>query len=163
MNRLQNLVTSGLTAALTIIAIPGQADTLFPVEALSDQELATYRGGFTLDNLEISIGLEQVVSLNGETLAINRLTVPNLNQMISGQSVPSQVESVLGFVSPGIGGQASVLTNPVAGGWMTRIQNDLNGAIIQNARQLDIQLNNLGSGFHMPDRLREPLLEFLGR
>lgn len=116
-----------------------------------------------MGNLEISIGLEQVVSVNGEALAINRLTIPNLNQMVSGQALPHRIDTVLGIINSGQNGQALVSAASGAGGWMTLIQNDLNGAVIQNARQLNIELNNLGPGYRIPDSLRNPILQFLGR
>lgn len=139
------------------------AEGIFPDQALADRELAALRGGFLVDNLEISIGLEQVVSVNGEMLAINRLTIPNLNQMVSGQALPHKLETVLGVVGPGQNGSALVAASAAEGGWLTVIQNNLNSTVIQNAQQLNIELNNLGAGYRIPDSMREPILQFLGR
>ncbi|MGO1692146.1 MAG: hypothetical protein ACTHY7_03910 [Marinobacter sp.] len=163
MVSMQRCALMGLAFFLTSVAMPAGADGLLLSSALSDDELASYRGGFSLGNLEISIGLEQVVSVNGEALAINRLTIPNLNQMVSGQALPHRIDTVLGIINSGQNGQALVSAASGAGGWMTLIQNDLNGAVIQNARQLNIELNNLGPGYRIPDSLRNPILQFLGR
>ncbi len=162
MVSLPRCAITGLVVVLGIAGMPAVADGVFSAPALSDNELAAQRGGFSLDNLEISIGLEQVVSVNGETLAINRLTIPNLNQLVSGKAMPHRVETVLGIINSGQNGQALVSASSNDGGWMTLIQNDLNSAVIQNARQLNIELNNLGAGYRIPDNLRAPILQFLG-
>lgn len=52
---------------------------------LADEELDRLRGGFMQDGLEISIGLDQIVALNGQELIVNRLTIPNLNQKMRGR------------------------------------------------------------------------------
>lgn len=163
MVSLQRFVMTGLVFALGSTASPASADGTFLAQTMSDVELASQRGGFTLNNLEISIGLEQVVSVNGETLAVNRLTIPNLNQMVSGQAVPHQMETVLSIINSGQNERALVSAAADGGRWMTLIQNDLNGTVIQNARQLNIELNNLGAGYRIPDNLRDPILQFLGR
>lgn len=163
MVTLQRCAITALAFVLGSAAIPAVADGVFLASTLSDDELASQRGGFSLDNLEISIGLEQVVSVNGETLAVNRLTIPNLNQMVSAKAMPHQMETVFGILNSGQNGQALVSAASDAGGWMTLIQNDLNGSVIQNARQLNIELSNLGAGYRIPDNLREPILQFLGR
>lgn len=163
MIMIQRIAITGLGAAFLSAALPAMADGVPLTSPLSDSELASQRGGFSLDNLEISIGLEQVISVNGETLAVNRLTIPNLNQVISGKVVPHQMERVFGILNSGQDGRALVSSASGDGGWMTLIQNDLNGSVIQNARQLNIELNNLGAGYRIPDKLREPILQFLGR
>lgn len=163
MDTLQRPALMGLAFVLAGLATSALADGVFLAQTLSDGELASQRGGFSLGNLEISIGLEQVVSVNGETLAVNRLTIPNLNQMVSGQAVPHQMETVLGIIRSGQDGRALVSVASDAGGWTTLIQNDVNGSVIQNARKLNIELNNLGAGYRIPDSLREPILQFLGR
>ncbi|MCM0613412.1 hypothetical protein KFJ24_13100 [Marinobacter sediminum] len=163
MVSLQRSAMVGLALTLGVIATPASADGIDLAQTLTNDELASQRGGFSLDNLEISIGLEHVVSVNGEILAVNRLTIPNLNQMVNGQAIPYQMQTVLGIINSGQSGQALISAASDAGGWRTLIQNDLNGAVIQNARQLNIELNNLGAGYRIPDSLREPILQFLGR
>lgn len=163
MDTLQRSAIAALAFVFGSVAMPATADGIWLASTLSDEELSSLRGGFSLDNLEISIGLEQVISVNGETLAVNRLTIPNLNQVVSGKVMPHQMERVFGIINSGQSGQALVSATSNAGGWMTLIQNDLNGSIIQNARQLNIELNNLGAGYRMPDGLRNPILQFLGR
>lgn len=153
----------GLIAGLAAGSLAANADSLFIGQPLTDVELAGLRGGFILDNFEISIGLEQVISVNGDTLAVNRLTIPNLNQMGTGSVVPHQVETMLGLIDSTQNGQALVSASSASGGWLTLIQNDLNGSVIQNVRQLNIELRNLGGSYGLPAHVTNPALPFLGR
>ena len=149
----------------TGITSVARAEAVFPASVLSDEELASLRGGFFLGNLEISIGLEQVVSLNGETLAINRLTIPNLNEISNGQVVPHTVETLVSNLDAAeSGGETLVSTAAANGGWVTVIQNSLSGTSIQNSRQLNIQMNNLGAALNrIPEDMRDPVLQVLNR
>ena len=155
---------SAILVVLTVGALStARADAVFPGPPLSDAELASLRGGFFLDNLEISIGLEQIVSFNGETLAINRLIIPNLNQISNGQVVPHTVETHLADLGAVSNGQTLVSTVTDGGGWITVIQNTLNRTTIQNSRQLNIQMNNLGPALNrIPEDMREPVIQLLG-
>ena len=140
-----------------------RADAVFPGTVLSDAELETLRGGFFLEGLEISIGLEQVVSMDGETLAVNRLTIPNLNQVSNGEAVAHTVETLVSSLdAANSGGETLVSTATRGGGWVTVIQNSLNGTSIQHSRQLNIQLDNLGAALNrIPDDMRDPVLQVL--
>ncbi|MDL0431169.1 hypothetical protein QPM17_08525 [Marinobacter sp. TBZ242] len=153
-----------LALSLTTLSPSTQADLMLGVEPLSDLELAEYRGGFLMDNLEISIGLEQIVGINGDTMVINRLTIPNLNQAVSDRLVEHHTETVLEVISANRSGGARVSSN-VAGpnGWMTVIQNSLDSTVIQNMHQLNIELNNLGARGQFPARFSDQLVQLLGR
>ena len=163
MKRQYGALVFGLMAGLGAGALPVNAEILSVAQPLTDFELAAQRGGFVLDNFEISIGLEQVISVNGDTLAVNRLTIPNLNQVGSESVMPHQVETMLGVMDAVQNGQALVSASSGSGGWLTLIQNDLNGTVIQNVRQLNIELRNLGAGYQLPDHTKNPALPFLGR
>lgn len=141
-----------------------QAELRLAVEPLSDLQLSEYRGGFLMDNLEITIGLEQVVGINGDTLVINRLTIPNLNQTVNGRLVDHQMETVVEVINANQNGGARVSSN-LAGpnGWMTVIQNNLDSTVIQNIHHLNIELNNLGAGGQFPAQFSDQLLQLLGR
>lgn len=158
-------IGSAVLVAFTVGAISTiRADALFPEQVLNDAELASLRGGFFLGNLEISIGLEQIVSFNGETLAINRLTIPNLNQVSNGQAVPHTVETLVGNLDDDSPGQSLVSTTSKDGGWVTVIQNSLNNTAIQNSRQLNIRMDNLGAALNrIPASMREPMTQLLNR
>lgn len=141
-----------------------RAELVLGVKPLSDPELSEYRGGFLMDNLEISIGLEQIVGINGDTFVVNRLTIPNLNQTVNGGLVDHQMETVLEVISASRSGGARVSSNMAgSNGWMTVIQNNLDSTVIQNMHQLNIELNNLGAGNQFPARFSDQLVQLLGR
>jgi hypothetical protein len=153
-----------MVASFATVSPSVQAELKFGVEPLSDLELSEYRGGFLMDNLEIRIGLEQIVGINGDTLVINRLTIPNLNQAASGRLVDHHSETVLEVISASRNGSARVASS-MAGpnGWMTVVQNNLDSTVIQNMHQLNIELNNLGAGNTFPARFSDQLVQLLGR
>ncbi|WP_227537898.1 hypothetical protein [Marinobacter vulgaris] len=154
-----------LVISLLTLSPSVQAELRLGVEPLSDPELAGYRGGFLMDNLEISIGLEQIVGINGDTMVINRLTIPNLNQVVNDRLVNHHTETVLEVISANRSGGARVSSN-MAGpsGWMTVIQNNLDSTVIQNMHQLNIELNNFGgAGNQFPARFSDQLIQLLGR
>ena len=147
----------GLSMLLLLAAPLASAELKVSVPPLSEMELASLRGGFVLDNLEIAIGLEQVVAVNGDTLVINRLQVPDLNRPLS-NAWNSQMETVLSANVPGLQGLELASGAAGAGGWMTVIQNSLNSTVIQNTRQLNIELNNLGGAYRLPRDSGLPLI-----
>jgi len=154
-----------LVVSFAAVSPSVQAELTLGVAPLSDPELSEYRGGFLMDNLEISIGLEQIVGINGDTLVVNRLTIPNLNQAVNGGLVDHQMDTVLEVISANRSGGARVASN-MAGpnGWMTVIQNNLDSTVIQNMHQLNIELNNLGvAGNQFPARFSDQLIQLLGR
>lgn len=154
-----------LITSFAILSPPVQAEFRPGAEPLSDPELSAYRGGFLADGLEIRIGLEQIVGINGDTMVINRLTIPNLNQTVNGGGlVDLRMETVLEVVSANRNGGARVSSN-IGGpnGWMTMVQNSLDSTVIQNMHQLNIELNNLGAGNLVPAGLSDQLIQLLGR
>ncbi len=141
-----------------------RAELVLPVTPLADPELAKLRGGFEMGNLEIAIGLEQIVSVNGDTLVVNRLTIPNLNQAVRDGTVEHHMETVLQVAGPDqkIGSRVSGDLSD-SSGWMTLIQNNLDQTMIQNVQHLNIELNNVGNGTQLPNSLNDHLMQFLGR
>jgi len=149
----------GLLCAAMLSAGALQAEGMRVAEApLPDAELAQLRGGFVIDGLEIAIGLEQVVAINGETQVINRLLIPNLNQRFSSGQLLQQMETVL--VAQDVASEGIRLTSGATGngGWISVLQNSLDSTTIQNIRQLDIELNNLGGAYRYPRDAGIPLL-----
>lgn len=147
-----------LLAILLFSVDPVQAELSVSEQPLNEDELAKLRGGFVVDGLEISIGLEQIVAVNGETLVINRLNIPNLNQAVNSDRLLSQMESVLSV--QGVGSEGLTVASGAAGesGWMTVIQSSLNSSTIQHIRQLNIELNNFGGAYRLPRDSGLPLL-----
>ncbi len=155
-----------LTFAMLIVSGSAFASeaALWAVDPMTDLELAERRGGFTFDQMEIAIGLEQVVSVDGTTLVVNRLSVPNLNQRITGRGLAYSFDRILTTHDRDLGGGQAVIYSTVsAGNWATVIQNNLNDIAIQNIRQLNIELNNLGSAYRVPREFSAPAIPFIGR
>ncbi|MGP4845759.1 hypothetical protein ACTXGQ_16605 [Marinobacter sp. 1Y8] len=127
---------------------------------LDNAALDQQRGGFSLGGLEIAIGLEQVVSVNGETLIVNRLTIPNLNQRIS-NDLAQQYFEVAQITTASQGIVPALVTSNLLleGGWFTHIQNSLDQTVIQNIRSLNIELNNVGVPNNVPSGLLSPYLQ----
>lgn len=157
---------------LALFAMAGGASGLMAAEAplfgvpLADQELDQLRGGFFQEGLEISIGLDQIVSVNGQHMVVNRLTIPNLNQRTAGRAVEHQLETVLQVVQPESTGSGARVETSLGGagqGWTTIIQNSLNSTVIRNIHQLNIELNNLGARHQVPQGLGEHLDQLLTR
>lgn len=162
-------LTQGLLLAVTIgfaLCSQARAELALPTPVLEDTVLDTQRGGFLLDNLEISIGLEQVVAVNGETLVVNRLTIPNLNQVLSPSQQQIKHNLETSVVVPGsLDGQSAIVATNLTlnSGWLTQIQNSLDNVVIQNMRALNIELNNIGALQRMPDAFGDHFLQSPGR
>src|SRR5690606_42114345 len=82
------------------------AELRLPVQPLPEAELALLRGGFVLDGLEIAIGVELLEAVNGDTLVINRLNIPDLNQAINGARLVQQMETVMNIQASGATGMS---------------------------------------------------------
>jgi hypothetical protein len=166
MNIMRSLLLTGLMLPALVGADESGLDvrSLFGVP-LADDELDRLRGGFLQDGLEISIGLDQIVSVNGRELIVNRLTIPNLNQPRRGREVEHTMETVVQILQPDQPGDPRVMAGPAAtgSGWTTIIQNSLNSTVIQNIHQLNIELNNLTAGHQVPMHLGEHLNRLMSR
>ena len=73
---------------------------------------------------------------------------PNPNAVASSLARSSQVQPVAATTG------LSVSSTLDAGHWMTVIQNRFNGTVIQNMQQLNIELNNLGVMYRLPQGIR---------
>lgn len=132
------------------------------VAPLNDAALSELRGGFALGDLEIAIGLEQIIAINGETQVINRLSIPNLN----GTSPMAELISNNHIVRNEMGNSSALIANQLrpGAGIFTQIQNSLDRQVIQNMRTLNIEFKNAGgiNGF-TPALMNSHLLQSPGR
>ncbi|ENO15809.1 hypothetical protein J057_10671 [Marinobacter nanhaiticus D15-8W] len=141
---------------------------------MDEPALDQQRGGFRLGHMEIEIGLEQVVAIDGQIEIINRLLIPNLNRPLSEGPVEQHIERVEVariVTAPSTGGTPTVTTPAdVAGAvisatelrngsWVTRIQNDMNERVIQNIRSLNIKLDNVGRAGRLSERFGDQFLQ----
>lgn len=142
-----NLFSAARGLALGVVLMQPLAafsDAGMWADSLADQELAQLRGGFLLGDLEISIGLEQVVAVNGENLVLTRLTIPDLNQQLDPGELTQVLETTLTLPASSLPEGLVIATDITDNqGILTRIQNSLDETVIQTLRQLNIEFNNL--------------------
>lgn len=103
-------------AALWALLVSGGAQATFPAsggglanlgQPLAEGQLDRLRGGFvTLDRLNIAIGLEQRVAVNGQLVVLNRLVIPDLSQLGRAPARPG---------APVSGARVEQVTVPAAG------------------------------------------------
>ncbi|MDX1456158.1 MAG: hypothetical protein R3276_01140 [Marinobacter sp.] len=145
---------------LLLVPMPSMAELRLSEFPLSDEVLATQQGGFVVGDLEIAIGLEQLVAVNGETMVVSRLHIPNLNQKVGRDVVASQLETALAV--PDLGEGTVIDTHLVNGsGVLTRIQNSMNETVIQTLRRYNIELNNIERNGRLPGALDSQYLQTL--
>jgi hypothetical protein len=151
------LFTIGLAAASAAIAcqaIAGPIDHGFSAQqsspafkaekAVEPATLDSYRGGFTDPNgLVVSLGIERVITINGNVAATTKLNFGDLGSLASGRTTLSpDAANQLALVQNG-GGAFNVQFGPsVLGG--TVIQNSLNNQLINNATIINASVNARG-------------------
>ncbi len=147
-------------AVLLLVSIPSAAELSLTALPLADEVLANQRGGFVVGNLEIAIGLEQLVAVNGETVVVSRLYIPNLNQDGRNEAIVSQLETALAV--PDLGEGTVIDTRLVNdAGVLTKIQNSMNDTLIQTLREYNIELNNFDTNVRLPGELDSQFLQSL--
>ncbi|WP_139214309.1 hypothetical protein [Marinobacter zhejiangensis] len=156
-------VTRGvLLGAVLVLSPPVHSDSVAWPDMLSDQELAQLRGGFMLGDLEIFIGLEQVVAINGENLVLTRLTIPDLNQQFDPGELADVLETSLTVPESSLPAGLVIATDVIDnGGILTRVQNSLDETVIQTLRQLNIEFNNLNAARFRPGNQDATYLQML--
>ncbi|HEV8077070.1 MAG TPA: hypothetical protein VGP45_01660 [Marinobacter sp.] len=148
--------------ALVLIVPIAPAQALDGSLVLNDDELAQKRGGFFLNSFEIAIGLEQRVSVNGDLQVINSWRIPDVSDVGSYAQALKNLPVLRDFGGTNAGTRVAsgVLDN---GSWMTLIQNNVDGVVIQNMQQLNIELNNLGQTWRLPPNFQDSMLSLPGR
>lgn len=123
------------SAALSCAAEPLQADA-FDMQRVPDEELAQLRGGFvTSDGLEFSVGLQQLVLINGAVQAGAGLTLSSPRG--------SDINGAANLIPYGIRGDlAPSMAGKFDDGLFTIIQNEVDGQVIQNYTVLNIAVTN---------------------
>lgn len=140
----------GLAVAIAAIAIPGFAapplDPAFtPAKAVEPASLDTYRGGFTDPNgLAVSLGIERIVTINGNVADRSQINFGDLGSLASGKTTLSaDSANQLRLVQNGAGGTFNVqLGSSALGG--TVIQNSLNNQLINNATIINASVSAKG-------------------
>lgn len=136
------LACLGLFVMGTLVPATGMAlEALPPAEdarVVPDAILAEQRGGFFgRDGLQIAIGLEQVTALNGEILHQTTLLPLGSLEMAASRADADRHIVILN-------GAAALATYPNEGrGWVTTIQNQLDGQSIHHQTIMQLELRHL--------------------
>ena len=141
-------VQIGLVLASTAIAAQGMAggqDNPFSSDnAVASSELDNYRGGFVTDNgLAVTLGIERIVTINGNVAERSQLDLGDLGRLTSGQSsLTADTASQVRLIQNG-GGTFNVQMGDTALGG-TVIQNSLSNQLINNQTIINASVNARG-------------------
>lgn len=134
------------SAALATRALAGaQNDPFSAANAVEPATLDGLRGGFTTDNgLTVTLGLERIVTINGNVAEHSQLDFGDLGRLTSGQATLSpDAMGQLRLIQNGAGSDFSVQMGPnTLGG--TVIQNSLNDQLIRNQTIINASVNARG-------------------
>ncbi|EKU84168.1 hypothetical protein [Massilia timonae] len=127
-------------AAMPIVQAAGPSGFGAPVDAA---ELDTMRGGFEIaGGLSLSLGIERVVSVNGEVLARTNIAIPDLAAMTGDQARLAQ--NALGAAQLiQIGGNNYAAADLNLPNGATLLQNTLNGQDIRTATTITSTVNSM--------------------
>lgn len=134
-------------AAGCVLSAPARADAgvgWTPVEA---GVLDKMRGGFiTVTGLEVSLGIERLVTLNGNVVAHTRLEIADVARLTEQQA--RQAHEALSSVNVVQSGHdniaAQALASGLAGNGATLVQNSLNGQQIDTRTVINSSVNSNG-------------------
>lgn len=139
------LVASMLAAHAGAAPPAGAFDCPFVRDnAVAAASLDDYRGGFITDaGLAVTLGLERIVTINGNVAEHSQLELGDLGRLTSGQvKLSADAASQLRLIQNG-GGRFDVqMGNGVLGG--TVIQNSLNNQLISNQTIINASVNARG-------------------
>jgi len=112
-------------SGLALLAVPAFSlalRDLWPAlgPPLADQRLAAIRGGFTTaGGAQFSFGIERTVTVNGEMVAITRLVLENLQNLMLGTTPMAQFATTLGTVVQNGPGNSAPAAATVVGSTLT--------------------------------------------
>lgn len=141
-------VQIGLVLAGAAIATPGLAsgpDNPFSGgNAVAPATLDGYRGGFVTDNgLAVTLGIERIVTINGNVAERSRLDFGDLGQLTSGRgALPADTANQVRLIQNGGGTFDVRMGDATLGG--TVIQNSLNNQLINNQTIINASVNARG-------------------
>ena len=141
-------VQIGLVLASAAIATQGHAggpDNPFSSDnAVASNLLDRYRGGFVTDNgLAVTLGIERIVTINGNLAERSELNLGDLGRLTSGQSTLSADTAAQVRLIQNGGGTFNVqMGDTTLGG--TVIQNSLNNQLINNQTIINASVNARG-------------------
>jgi hypothetical protein len=120
-------------------------DTVFdPAQAVDPAALDDLRGGFDLGNgLAVSLGIERIVTINGNVLERSQLNLGDLGSLTSGATkIGADAAGQVRLIQNGMGNLNVNLGSNALGG--TFIQNSLNDQLISNQTIINASVNARG-------------------
>lgn len=142
-------VPIGLALACAALALQSfaiaQDDPFSAANAVDASSLDDYRGGFTTDTgLSVTLGLERLVTINGNLVDQTQINLGDLGKLTSGQATLSpDAVGQLRLIQNGVGNNLAVnLGQNTLGG--TVIQNTLNDQLINNQTIINASVNARG-------------------
>ena len=141
-------VQIGLVLASAAIATQGLAggqDNPFSSDnAVASASLDDYRGGFVTDNgLAVTLGIERIVTINGNVAERSRLDLGDLGRLTSGQgSLTADAANQVRLIQNGGGTFNVQMGDTTLGG--TVIQNSLSNQLINNQTIINASVNARG-------------------
>jgi hypothetical protein len=121
-----------------------QPDPFDPVHAVAGATLDAARGGFvTADGLVVRLGLERLVTINGNVVERTEMQLGDLGKLASGQGgISSEALGQLRLIQNGDVRAVTPDAATLLGG--TVIQNTLNDQLINNRTSINATVNTAG-------------------
>jgi hypothetical protein len=140
------LLASAAAAGHGLADAPGpvQDSPFDAAQAVGPAALDELRGGFDLGNgLAVSLGIERIVTINGNVAERSQLELGDLGNLTSGMTkVSADTAGQVRLIQNGVGDMNVQLGNSVLGG--TFIQNSLNDQLIRNQTIINASVNARG-------------------
>jgi len=133
------------SAAIAGQGLAGAPERAFdPAEAVDPAALDDLRGGFeTPGGLVVSLGIERIVTINGNVAERSQLNLGNLGNLTSGMSrVSAETAGQVSLIQNGVGTANLQFGRDVLGG--TLIQNSLNNQLINNQTIINASVDARG-------------------
>jgi hypothetical protein len=137
------------TFVASLLAVPTPAafgaDVLDDAVAVDDSQLAEIRGGFETNGLNISFAVDRAVMVNGQVVAVQRLVIDRVADLLGGKSPSVQIvgdpitiiQNGPGNVAPTLAALEKTLPSPAQ---VTASASAANGAINQTLSQVQTAL-----------------------
>ena len=133
------------SAAIATQGYAGSADNPFSSDnAVASEKLDDYRGGFITDNgIAVTLGIERIVTINGNVAERSQLELGDLGQLTSGHSsLSTDMANQARLIQNGGGTFNVQMGDTTLGG--TIIQNSLNDQLIRNQTIINASVNARG-------------------
>lgn len=132
--------------------------------AVSEKLLDGVRGGFGVDGLNITFGIERAVYINGALVTTTSLNLSDLGRITAGSGTTAFNAGTIALIQSGAGNLVSAGTF-ASGAVGTVIQNTLDGQKIQNMTVINATTNSLGAlrGLNLESSMRGAVIDSLRR